>query len=458
MSGYRYSALVVDDEESVRKLTVRALDRKGFVCTPACDGTEAARLLSARRYDVIVTDLRMPNGNGYSLATAQLERADRPLIVILTGVMEPRLAQDLLRRGIDDIMFKPVDYEMFAGKLAGLLERREASSKAVKHDPAEFRSARSSDIEARGNVAAPACGLEASERQDCPNETRPALSSSSTVGDLSLDHAGRDHHDRESQPSDDKRLEPTTPTALLEQTAPATDQNAPGTSGGTERHPSESTEQKLSDNFALTMANRPAYITGGFSRLASLLNWRGVGLPWITAIALTLFSGWLWLQVQLLQQTTKAILALEQLGARLSIAENGSAQVVFEPDRRPTGFATLAQVPNLRQVSFARTRISDDDLQALTVLDDLESLDLQQTGITDAGLAHLNALRRLQVLSLRGTRVTNAGIMQLRQLPELREVSLRDTDVTAAGVRTLQSQLPRTKIEHASVAPDHSEE
>jgi hypothetical protein len=41
-------------------------------------------------------------------------------------VIEPRLAQDLLSRGIDDIMFKPVDYEMFAGKLAGLMERRSA--------------------------------------------------------------------------------------------------------------------------------------------------------------------------------------------------------------------------------------------------------------------------------------------------------------------------------------------
>jgi CheY-like chemotaxis protein len=68
MLGYRYSALVVDDEDLVRKLTVRPLEGHGFVCTQASDGDEAARLLAKRRFHALVTDLRMPNGNGYNLA------------------------------------------------------------------------------------------------------------------------------------------------------------------------------------------------------------------------------------------------------------------------------------------------------------------------------------------------------------------------------------------------------
>jgi HD-like signal output (HDOD) protein/DNA-binding NarL/FixJ family response regulator len=125
-----HRALVVDDDPHVRELSARALCCEGFICDCAADGVEADELLRLFKYDVLVTDLRMPRRHGHALATDLLARRERPMIVILTGVMEPRLAHDLLLRGVDDVLFKPVDFQMFAAKVKGLFDRGQASRAA----------------------------------------------------------------------------------------------------------------------------------------------------------------------------------------------------------------------------------------------------------------------------------------------------------------------------------------
>lgn len=119
-----FRAVVVDDEEAVRALAARALSDEGFRCDQAADGQEAEGLLEQGRYDVVVTDLRMPRENGHALATKILARRPRPVIVILTGVLEPSLAEDLIARGADEILFKPVDYKEFASKVKQLVAYR----------------------------------------------------------------------------------------------------------------------------------------------------------------------------------------------------------------------------------------------------------------------------------------------------------------------------------------------
>ena len=124
MAERRYRALVVDDEAALRMLTVRELSRRGFECDAAHDGAQAMELIVSRHYDVVVTDLRMPGMNGHALAVELLSRENRPAVVVLTGVTEPRLAKDLIARGVDDIVFKPVDVGILAAKVRALVIRR----------------------------------------------------------------------------------------------------------------------------------------------------------------------------------------------------------------------------------------------------------------------------------------------------------------------------------------------
>lgn len=124
MSDSDYRVLVVEDEACVRQLTMRALSREGCHCEGACDGDQAWQMLQDNYYDAVITDLRMPNKHGHALATDILAMDVRPLLIVLTGVAEPRLAKDLIARGVDDIVFKPVEYSAFAAKVAAMLMKR----------------------------------------------------------------------------------------------------------------------------------------------------------------------------------------------------------------------------------------------------------------------------------------------------------------------------------------------
>ena len=124
MGNNRYRALVVDDDPAIRNLTIRALAREGFACDAASDGLQAKEILAANRYDAVVTDLRMPKLNGHALAVEVLAMDDRPVVVILTGIVEPRLARDLIARGVDCVELKPARYDLFAAKIKGLVDHR----------------------------------------------------------------------------------------------------------------------------------------------------------------------------------------------------------------------------------------------------------------------------------------------------------------------------------------------
>ena len=128
MMDMTYQALVVEDEPAVRGLTVRALTREGFRCDTAQDGEEGKRMIDSHRYDLVVTDLRMPKMHGHALCQDVLKCDRRPLLVVLTGVLEPKRARDLIARGVDEITFKPVDYSLFATKIRAMLARRQTAT------------------------------------------------------------------------------------------------------------------------------------------------------------------------------------------------------------------------------------------------------------------------------------------------------------------------------------------
>jgi serine/threonine protein kinase len=120
-----------------------ALGQEGFACDTAEDGLQAQTRLATHAYDLVVTDLRMPNMHGHSLAAEVLERPDRPVLVVHTSVDDPRLTKDLMERGVDDIMYKPAHYAAFAAKAKSLVgrcrQRRDAAANRTAGDSSEAR-------------------------------------------------------------------------------------------------------------------------------------------------------------------------------------------------------------------------------------------------------------------------------------------------------------------------------
>ena len=127
MSQSQYRALIVDDDPAIRKLAALALGDEGFSCVTVGDGQQAMTQLHGEQFDLVVTDLAMPLKHGHSVAVELLALPARPVIAVLTGIAEPRLVKDLIARGVDDVVVKPVNFAMFAAKLKSMVGRQRDS-------------------------------------------------------------------------------------------------------------------------------------------------------------------------------------------------------------------------------------------------------------------------------------------------------------------------------------------
>jgi CheY-like chemotaxis protein len=102
--------LLVDDDELVRAALSEVLEHSGFAVTSASDVVEALKHISSETYDVLVTDLHMPEaGDGLTVISAM--RHANPLAVTLLLTAFPRMeaaAQAILLQA-DEILVKPMD-------------------------------------------------------------------------------------------------------------------------------------------------------------------------------------------------------------------------------------------------------------------------------------------------------------------------------------------------------------
>lgn len=99
--------LVVDDEQVIREILADFLVMEGFSVHTAEDGTAALVELSRHRYDLVLTDLKMPNMGGLELLAAIREHAPSTVVVIMTGFGTVETAIDAMKRGAYDYILKP---------------------------------------------------------------------------------------------------------------------------------------------------------------------------------------------------------------------------------------------------------------------------------------------------------------------------------------------------------------
>lgn len=79
------SILVVDDEEGIRDLLHHWLQRDGHDVTGAASAREAIRVLGTRRFDLVITDVVMPDGDGFELIPAVRKAQPHARIVAMSG-------------------------------------------------------------------------------------------------------------------------------------------------------------------------------------------------------------------------------------------------------------------------------------------------------------------------------------------------------------------------------------
>src|SRR6187399_3141129 len=115
--------LVVEDREALRKMLVRALAGEGYVVVAAGDVAEArAALDSAQRFDLVLSDLMLPDGNGLEVLAQARQRMPAPPVIVLTGFGSIDAAVAAMKLGAADFLEKPVDLERLFRLVASLIE------------------------------------------------------------------------------------------------------------------------------------------------------------------------------------------------------------------------------------------------------------------------------------------------------------------------------------------------
>jgi CheY-like chemotaxis protein len=126
--------LVVDDEDTVRNVVSRHLARQGYEVATAPDGVTALEAFESQPFDMVITDLNMPRMGGAELIGRL--KADSPgiMVIVLTGYGDMNSAIEVLRRGCDDYLLKPLpDINIVSRAVEQCLARRRALLMAASH-------------------------------------------------------------------------------------------------------------------------------------------------------------------------------------------------------------------------------------------------------------------------------------------------------------------------------------
>jgi two-component system, NtrC family, response regulator PilR len=118
--------LVVDDEPDLLTLYELALLRAGLEVETAATVTDAWAVLQQDGFGLVITDMRLPDGNGMDLIR-RLEQARRPeKVIVITAYGSPENAVEALKAGAFDYLTKPVDLKQFRTVVAAALGRSDA--------------------------------------------------------------------------------------------------------------------------------------------------------------------------------------------------------------------------------------------------------------------------------------------------------------------------------------------
>ena len=109
MNGEHFRVLIIDDEQFHAEAVAESLERVGYDCVVATNGSAGARRIEQEDFDVILTDLRMADMDG--LAILRKARQDLPEaeVVLITGHGDVKTAVEAIKEGAANYLTKPVD-------------------------------------------------------------------------------------------------------------------------------------------------------------------------------------------------------------------------------------------------------------------------------------------------------------------------------------------------------------
>jgi len=103
--------LVVDDERSMREFLTIMLQKDGHDVASASNGKEAVDCIVQKTFDIVITDLKMPQLDGIDVLKTVKESAPETVVIMITAYASAETAVDAMKQGAYDYITKPFKIE-----------------------------------------------------------------------------------------------------------------------------------------------------------------------------------------------------------------------------------------------------------------------------------------------------------------------------------------------------------
>ena len=120
----RGAVLLVDDDEGIREVLQEIVELFGFTSKTARTGEESLRFLEHESFDLMVTDIRMPNMDGMELLKKAKSNYPDIDIIMITGFSADYSFNDVVNAGASDIITKPINLEEIEAKINRVIRER----------------------------------------------------------------------------------------------------------------------------------------------------------------------------------------------------------------------------------------------------------------------------------------------------------------------------------------------
>ena len=134
--------LVVDDDRGMQDVLDIMLSRAGYQVATADDGAAALEIIGKKKFDLVITDLKMPRVDGIDLLKGIKETAPGTAVILLTAFASGETALAAMREGAYDYVEKNFNVDDLLGIVRDAIDKKETARKEPSLPPAEGEDAR----------------------------------------------------------------------------------------------------------------------------------------------------------------------------------------------------------------------------------------------------------------------------------------------------------------------------
>lgn len=157
-----HSILIVEDDLTFATMLKTWLGKKGFSVDTASSNARARKQLDTQPYDLVLSDLRLPDQDGIFLLSWMKEHGHHAPLIIMTGYADIQSAVQAMKHGASDYISKPIQPDELLKKINEALQNKYLSPVAVteREKPATTPKASKKHSNAKSTTAVPSNFLE----------------------------------------------------------------------------------------------------------------------------------------------------------------------------------------------------------------------------------------------------------------------------------------------------------